>query len=571
MGSLTAIDLVVIGLYLAGVTALGIWVGRRVQATGEFFMPRRFGKGMMMMHAFGTGTASDQAVVVASGTFRNGLSGIWFQWLWLFNTPFYWLIAPIFRRLRATTTADVYRLRFGASVSVLFAIVGVLGLTVKIGLMLKGAGALIDAGTDGAVPSAWAMPVVALLFVIYGAAGGMRAAIITDYLQGILTIVFSLILLPSVLGVVGGLSGIRGTIDDPTLLSMVAPEGITVFYVAMFAVLSLVGIVAQPFIMAVCAAGRTEMDGRFGFVVGNLIKRVCTAAWAITGLGALAYYLQQGIALETVDPDRVYGQMAHTFLPTLLPGLLGLFVASLLAGVMSSCDSFMISSAALFTENLYKPLAPGRSSSHYINVGRAASLVIVVFGVLVAFWMPNVVSGLKTWLKIAPMLGVAFWMGLLWRRFNAVGAWASVIAGFAGWWLSTQAAFAVFLSGFPALVSWGVVTMEDAGPSMSEPWQILFHLSAAVLFGIVGSLLSPRGPKESIERFHDLIRTPIQEGEVLEASGVLPAGVPPAERPTWFRGTDFELPAPSRTSWIGFLLSWVAVAGMIGGFVWLVS
>lgn len=131
-------DLLVIAVYLIGITWLGLRLGRKVEGQGDYFMPRTFGKGMMMMHAFGTGTASDQAVVVASGTFRQGLAGIWYQWLWLFNTPFYWLIAPIFRRFRATTTADVYALRFGQSVAVLFAIVGILGLAVKLDFCSRG-------------------------------------------------------------------------------------------------------------------------------------------------------------------------------------------------------------------------------------------------------------------------------------------------------------------------------------------------------------------------------------------------------------------------------------------------
>ena len=118
------VDVCVIAFYLIGITWLGLSLGKKLQQGADYFMPRRFGKGMMMMHAIGTRTASDQAVVVASGTFRQGLSGIWYQWLWLFNTPFYWLLAPIFRRFRATTTADVYALRFGQSVAVLFALVG---------------------------------------------------------------------------------------------------------------------------------------------------------------------------------------------------------------------------------------------------------------------------------------------------------------------------------------------------------------------------------------------------------------------------------------------------------------
>ncbi len=42
-------------VYLLGVTFLGIKIGKRIKGSADFFMPRRFGKGMMMMHAFGTG------------------------------------------------------------------------------------------------------------------------------------------------------------------------------------------------------------------------------------------------------------------------------------------------------------------------------------------------------------------------------------------------------------------------------------------------------------------------------------------------------------------------------------
>lgn len=546
MNGIHVVDGLVVVAYLVGITVLGVWMGRKVRGTSDFFMPRRFGKGMMMMHAFGTGTASDQAVIVASSTFRNGLSGIWYQWLWLFNTPFYWLIAPIFRRLRAITTADVYSLRFGPSVAVLFSIVGILGLSVKIGLMLKGSGALIESGTNGSISAELTMPIVALLFVVYGIAGGLGAAIVTDYIQGILTVIFSFILLPSVLGAVGGLASIRETIKDPQMLSLVAPDNINALFIATFALLSLIGIVAQPFIMGVCSAGRTEFDGRFGFVVGNLIKRICTAAWAVTGIGALAYYLQSGMAPEAIDPDLIYGSMAQTFLPAVMPGLLGLFIGALLAGVMSSCDSFMISASGLFTENLYKPYVPGRIEKHYILVGRAVAVLIVLGGILTAYLMPNVVAGLTLWLKIAPMLGIAFWMGLFWRRFNATGAWASTITGFAGWWILS-------------------------GTDLSEPAQILSYLSLAAVAGVVGSLVTAPPDREKLERFHALIRTPVTPGEVITEPCHLPAGIAPAERARFFRGTDFEFPVPSRESVIGFVLSCVAVAVMIYSFIWLMS
>ena len=317
MYGLHPVDLAVIVVYLVGVTFLGVWSGRFIKNIGDFFMPRRFGKAFMITHAFGTGTASDQAVLVAAQTYSQGVSGIWWQWLWLPITPFYWLIAPIMRRLRAVTTADVYELRFDRSVAVLFAIVGIVGLSVKIGLMLEGASALIHSSSGGMINSNIAVIVVTAMFVTYGMAGGLSAAIITDFFQGLLTVVFSFLLLPFVLHDVGGLSGVRETIRDPKMLSLVVPGAIGPFFIVMFALQALIGIVAQPFIMGVCSAGRTEMDGRVGFMFGNIVKRICTIAWSLTGLAAVAWYIQNGVDTSGMEPDHVYGNIAREFFPTL--------------------------------------------------------------------------------------------------------------------------------------------------------------------------------------------------------------------------------------------------------------
>jgi Na+/proline symporter len=135
-------DVAVLALYFVGITVLGVRAAKGIASLADFFMPRKSGKVMMVMHAFGSGTHADQAVGVASKTYTNGLSGIWYQWCWLFSTPFYWLIAGLMRRFRAITTGDVFEARFGPSVGVLFAIVGMMNLAVNIGVMLKGSGAV---------------------------------------------------------------------------------------------------------------------------------------------------------------------------------------------------------------------------------------------------------------------------------------------------------------------------------------------------------------------------------------------------------------------------------------------
>src|SRR5437868_5849321 len=103
--TLSKLDWAVIVFYLFGITGLGLYVSRKVKTSKEFFVGNRaFGKAVMVAQALGTGTHSDQAVGVAGAAYTSGLSGIWYQWMWLFTTPFYWLLAPLFRRLRVLTT-----------------------------------------------------------------------------------------------------------------------------------------------------------------------------------------------------------------------------------------------------------------------------------------------------------------------------------------------------------------------------------------------------------------------------------------------------------------------------------
>ena len=232
-------DFVTLVVYLVVITGMGLWAARKVHTVRDFFMPRRFGKAMMIMHSFGTGTHSDQAVGVASKTFTNGLSGIWYQWLWLFCTPFYWLIAPFMKRFRAITCGDAFEARYDKGVAGLYAIVGMAQLTLNIGIMLKGSGEVIGASTGGMVSPHVAIAVMTTLFVIYGIAGGLSAAIVTDFLQGIMTILFSFLLLPFVLRAVDGISGLRAAIDAK-MFSLVAPDEITAFYIVVIAFNALV-------------------------------------------------------------------------------------------------------------------------------------------------------------------------------------------------------------------------------------------------------------------------------------------------------------------------------------------
>ncbi len=559
MGSpLHIADVCVLLFYFVVITAIGLWAARRIKTSSDFFMPRRFGKVLMMFFAFGAGTHADQAVGVASKSFTNGLSGIWYQWLYLPITPFYWLIAPVLRRFRAITTADIFEARFSPSVAILFVIVGIMSLVVSMALMLRGSSEVISASMGGLLPPRYAMAIMTVLFMTYGFAGGLAAAILTDFLQGILTVVLSFLLLPLVLNAVGGLDGIRQAAGDRQILSLVVPGDIGLFYIAAISLTGLIGIVTQPHILGNCAAGKTEFDGQVGFMGGMILKRICTIPWCLTGVAAIVYF-----AGRDIHPDQVFGAIAGEFLPRVMPGVLGVFIAAVSASVMSGCDAFMIASSALFTENIYRRLAPGRNTRHYIMVGRLAAIAYVVAGVIFAFWLPGIVKGLEIFWMITPMTGIAFWLGFFWRRTTVAGAWAAVLAAVAAWWLSSQAFFANFLGGLSVNETLRFVVAKGSALDVSLPWQMVFYLTAGTLAGIIVSLLTKPVAAEKLDNFYALVRTPVRDGEEVAAPCTLPVGAVVPVKRTIFAAGGVEILMPSVRSVAGFIIGLLCAVALI--------
>ncbi len=563
------IDWLVIALYLVIIAVIGISAARRVRNSASFFIgDRKFGKLMMMFFTFGTGTHSDQAVSVAAKTYHSGASGIWYQWLWLFVTPFFWWLAPVFRRMRAVTTGDYFFARYDRSVAGLYAVMGMLQLTVNIGVMLKGSTAMITAVSGGQINPNIAICAMTVIFIIYGIAGGLSAAILTDFVQGILTIVLSFLILPFALSAVGGMAGLRESIQNPDMFKVVAPAGITAFYIAVISFNALLGWVTQPHNMGLAAAGKTEMEGRVGVMCGILFKRVCTIAWVLTGLCAVGLYAGQNI-----DVDHVYGLMAHTLLPKIAPGLVGLFIASMLAAVMSSCDAFMVSSSALFTENIYRSfLVKNKPDKHYTIVGRIVAGIVVVAGVSFAFSLDSVVQGLEIFWKVSAMMAIPFWLGLFWRRASSKAAWISTLLSFAVLLFTSRIElFGNILWDFNATLAGKLPAFMLFDGKLYMPWQMIMYISAGFITAIVVSLVTKPVEKKKLDRFYECLRTPIAPGEPETVPFTLPDGVVPAPRRPWIEHPDFEISRPKFVDIIGFIAGWVAVAILIGSFLWIIK
>src|SRR6478609_616710 len=141
---ISPIDIAVIVIYLVVVLGVGVYQAVKIKSSGDYYAGgRKFNKFYLMMHALGTASHADEPVSVIGGAYEKGLSGIWYTYLYLPLTPIFWLLAPYIRRSRFVTMADFFRARYDESLAILYSIVGVLKMSVSIGVILKGTAVIV--------------------------------------------------------------------------------------------------------------------------------------------------------------------------------------------------------------------------------------------------------------------------------------------------------------------------------------------------------------------------------------------------------------------------------------------
>jgi Na+/proline symporter len=444
----------------------------------------------MIGQSFGVGTHAEMPVALAGAVYSVGASAIWFQWKNLFITPFYWLMAPVFRRIRRTTMAEFTEDRYGSWMAGIYIVFALCFFIINTGSMLKGAAKVINQATGGGVGVNEIVVAMTVLFILYSFVGGLVAAAWTDLFQGFLIIALSFMLIPLGWAVVGGLEGMRGSLE-PYRFSLATPSGIGPWVIAMLTINGLVGIMAQPHQLATVGTGKDERTCRIGMLYGNMVKRVCTVGWALVGL-IVAAMIAQGKADAAVlgDPENAFGFACRMLL---FPGALGLMIASILAANMSTCSAFLVDSGALFTEGLYRQrFVPNRPDRHYLWVGRISGFVITLIGVLYALYL--IESVLYTFLlteTLATFVGISVLGGIVWPRANRWGAIASLLTT-----LATN--FVLYALTGERLDHW------DANVFL-----------AALLVGIatlvIVSLLTPPEPAEKIASFFERLQTSSDE------------------------------------------------------------
>jgi len=470
------VDLGIIVLFLVVV----VWLGKRVSVKSknldDFYLAgRKLGKAYQFFLNFGSSTNASQAVAVSREVYRQGIGGMWIQSLVLFLTPFYWFTVLFFRRVRLTTIGDYFTERFqspflGAAYAIftlaLSALVGggigmlIAGKTMvamtpkaieqctpaeRASVMefrelkhlesLSGEALTPEGGARrdvlrqkqqrgelrsfvSHINELWFFVIYALVVGAYTMMGGFRAAAVTDAVEGLLIVVFSVLLVPVGLSKLGGFAGLHAAVPAHMfeLFGSASLSEYAWYTVLAMVLANLVSIVAVVSGMQTAGSATDEFTARVGMIGGMFAKRILMLFWALAGLIAVGL---MGSSLS--DPDLIWGVMTNQLLGT---GAVGLMLVGVLAANMSSLGAAAVSHSALFIRNLYKPFAPDRTDAHYMMVGRLVIAVTLAGAIVVAMVADNLLELFQYIISAPAIFGASIWLGFIWRR---VTKWAVIV------------------------------------------------------------------------------------------------------------------------------------------------
>ena len=277
---------------------------------------------------------------------------------------------------------------------------------------------------------------IVLFTGLYTIVGGMKAVIYTETLQTVVLILGSVIITYLGLEAVGGWSQLQETVraTSPEHFDMWRSASDPDFpWTGLLFGGTVVGIwywCTDQYIVQRTLAANNITIGRRGAIFGAYLKILPIFIFLIPGI--IAYALDQQGVITLGRADEAFPTLVKALLPV---GLKGLVAGGLMAALMSSLASVFNSCSTIFTIDIYKKIRPQETEKRLLNVGRIATAIVVVLGIIWIPIMEKIGGGVMyQYLQsvqsyIAPPITAVFVLGILWKRVNAKGAIVTLFSG----------------------------------------------------------------------------------------------------------------------------------------------
>ena len=448
-------QLIIVTVYFFAMIGIGVWSKRRAGSQNGFFVAHRGGTLPLITGSLvATAVGGSALIVTASQGFDRGLTGAW--WLLVGSVGLVLLGAFFARKVRGTALYTLpelvgrqydHRVSLAASILIVIAWIGVV------------AGQIIAAGSFLSIlgigsATLW-MVIFTLVVVIYAILGGQFSVIRTDLFQAAILFVGIFAALAVVFSQVGGFSELKASLPPDYFSFPLSPKFDGKMLLSL---LILVGAtyVVGPDMYSRLFCARGEKTAQQSAILSAFLFIPLAFAIAFIGMSAKVLY-------PPIMSDQAFPQVVNRVLS---PGLSGLILAAVIAALMSSADTCLLSQSVILTQDIFKRFRPS-SERRTILLTRFSLVTLGILALALALALKQVYSSLMFAYTI-------FTCGLV----------VPVIAGFYKDKLRVTPRGAL-----AALIGGGIIGLLGKIPGLDIPLKgdlglIGFAVSAILLFGV---------------------------------------------------------------------------------------
>ena len=418
---MSGLDFAVIIIYFLLVIGVGIYFSRHTSDSTEYFLAgRNVGWIAIGTSLFASNISSEHFIGLAGTGSSSGLAVGHFEWMAAFIVLFLgWVFVPFYLKSGVFTMPEFLERRYGKASRMYLTSVSIIAYVItKISVTLFAGGLLMNKIMG------WDMMTSAIVLIIvtgiYTIAGGLSAVIYTEMVQAFILIGGAIALTVLGLNEVGGFSGLEAKLDPGFFEMFKAFDHPDFPWTGIIFGAPILGVwywCTDQFIVQRVLSAKNINHARSGAILAGFLKILPVFILVLPGLIAAALFGTTG--------DEAYPTLVTSYL--LPSGVKGIVIASLLAALMSSLASVFNSTSTLFTMDFYKNFRPQSSEVELVLVGRLATTVMVVLGVLSVPLITMLSSQLFVYLQsvqayISPPIAAVFILGIFWKRANATGA-----------------------------------------------------------------------------------------------------------------------------------------------------
>jgi SSS family solute:Na+ symporter len=442
------LDWTVLGLFCLALVGIVVWVSRMKEETSsDYFLAGRDATWIAIGSSiFASNIGSEHLVGLAGAGASTGMAmAHWEMHGWLILI-LGWVFVPFYARSGVFTMPEFLERRYNSGARSFLSIISLISYVLTKVAVTVYAGGIVFKQVLGiesfmGIDFFWISAIgLVVITGIYTVIGGMKSVLYTSILQTPVLLIGSIVILVVGLVKLGGWNELmeicraNTTPLGDSMTSLIrSPKDPTFPWTGVILGSAIIGFwywCTDQYIVQRVLSGRDQKQARRGAIFGGYLKLTPVFIFLIPGM--IAYALNQKGLMPLSSSDAAFPTMVSNLLPI---GLKGIVVGGLLAALMSSLASLFNSSATLFTVDFYKKYRPESSEKHLVKVGRIATVVVTILGVL---WIPVMKSlgqVLYQYLQdvqslLAPGIASVFLLGVFWKRASAKGGMWGLIIGF---------------------------------------------------------------------------------------------------------------------------------------------